>query len=110
MKQDHNKSENLPQTLIRACSCGNYHLHYRYVMVTVPRKTLFHIMEECYEWEEMRAHAPAIYQQKPFRLMIGLVALTILPGDFDEFNNAVQRASNEALDIKKLVGETGSNQ
>ncbi|MBO8093297.1 MAG: hypothetical protein J7D60_08315 [Prosthecochloris sp.] len=106
MFKNENPDNKLPQTLIRSCSCGNYHLHYRYVMLTIPGKTLFHIMEECYEWEEMRAHVPEVYLHKPFRLMVGLCTIAILPEDFPEFNEAVQRCANEALNLDDLLQQT----
>ncbi len=103
MHNNDNNNGNLPQTILRACSCGNYHLHYRYIMLTISKQTLFKIMEECYEWDEKRTHSRTPDLHKPFRLMIGLAAITIMPQDFREFNDAIQSATNEALSINDLV-------
>ncbi len=91
-------------TLLRKCHCGHFHLHYKYVMLTIPKKTLFHIMEECYAWDEMRKTDPVIYENKPMKLMVGMVTITVDAGDFDEFNTAIQQGSSEALNIEALVG------
>ncbi|MCG8376606.1 MAG: hypothetical protein MI702_08990 [Chlorobiales bacterium] len=91
-------------TLLRKCHCGHYHLHYKYVMLTILQQTLFQIMKECYEWEEMRSASPEIFHDKTLKLKIGVVELTISAEDFDEFNAAIQQGASEALNIVELAG------
>ena len=110
MSHNNNKNEQLPQTFIRQCSCGYYHLHYRYIMLTIPMHTLFGIMDECYTWEKMRSHESGMHCRNPFRLVVGVASLAILPEDFEEFNEAVQQAAYKALNIMQLIQQTGSQQ
>lgn len=99
-KHHHCRPQN---TLLKKCHCGHYHLHYKYVMLTIPQQTLFHIMRECYEWEEMRSANPEIFHDKTLKLMVGIVQLSISGKDFDEFNAVIQEGSSEALKILELV-------
>lgn len=106
MSEDQNNNHHCRQqtTLLRKCHCGRYHLHYKYVMLTIPQQTLFHIMKECYEWEAMRSNNPAIFHDKTLKLMVGVAQLTICAEDFDEFNAAIQQGASEALKIVELIG------
>lgn len=90
-------------TLLKKCHCGHYHLHYKYVMLTIPQQTLFHIMKECYEWEGMRSNNPEVFHNKTLRLMVGVAQLTISGEDFDEFNAAIQQGASEALNLVELI-------
>ncbi len=93
-----------PQTtILRRCHCGQYHLHYKYVMLTIPQKILFRIMEECYAWDEKRTRNTAEYGKKAMKLMVGLATMNIEAEDFDEFNAAIQQGASEALDIETLI-------
>ncbi len=94
----------LQNTLLRKCGCGKYHLHYKYVMLTFPRQVLFKIMKECYEWDALRSASPIVFQDKSLKLMIGVVELTIAPEDFEDFNEAIQEGTTDALNIGELLG------
>ena len=100
----------LQSTLLRKCGCGKYHLHFKYVMLTIPRQILFKIMKECYEWDAMRSASPNIFHDKSLKLMIGVVELTISAEDFEEFNEAIQQGTADALNIGELVGNTSSEE
>lgn len=107
-QRNNNHHYRLQNTLLRKCGCGKYHLHYKYVMVVIPRQILFKIMKECYEWEAMRSASPDVFLDKSLKLMIGIVELTLSPEDFQEFNEAIQQGTTDALNINELVGNSSN--
>lgn len=107
--QNNNHHCRAQSTLLRKCGCGNYHLHYKYVMLTFQKQTLFKIMKECYEWDAMRNGSPEIFHDKSLKLMIGVIQLTISPGDFGEFNEAIQQGTTDALKINALLGNASQD-
>lgn len=113
-KRNDGKEYRHPKILLRRCKCGKYHLHYKYVMLTFAQQTLFAIMKECYEWEMMRDSSPEIFNDKPLKISVGFVDLTISGKDFDDFNAVIQQGTTEALQILELLstssGEDNSNE
>lgn len=90
---------------VQKCSCGAFHLHYRYAMVVLRKQTLFQIMEECYQWEEGSGHKDGRKSSSPLIIMLGIVSLIVPEEDFQLFSKAVNDAVTEELGLPALVGQ-----
>lgn len=93
------------QCMVQKCSCGAFHLHYRYAMVVVHKQTLFQIMEECYRWEESECKKGERKPSSPLIIMLGIVSLIIPDDDFKMFSKAINDAVSEELGLSALVGQ-----
>ncbi|MBN1279230.1 MAG: hypothetical protein K9I59_10415 [Chlorobium sp.] len=93
------------QCFVQKCSCGAFHLHYRYAMVVLHKQTLFQIMEECYRWEESGKAGPERTSSSPLIIMLGVVSLIVPEDDFRMFSKAVNDAVSEELGLPALIGQ-----
>ncbi|ABL64385.1 hypothetical protein [Chlorobium phaeobacteroides] len=90
--------------VVNKCSCGAFHLHYRYAVVIIGKQTLFQIMEDCYRWEELNVGMSEGWCTKPFVVMLGIVTITVPQVDFEEFSKAIQDAVSLELDLPGIAG------
>ncbi len=105
MNQNQKKREcGNARCMVNKCSCGAFHLHYRYAVVIIGKQTLFQIMEECYRWEEMSCGMSEGLCTKPFVVMLGIVTLTVPQVDYEEFSKAIQDAVSMELDLPGITG------
>lgn len=91
---------------VQKCTCGAFHLHYRYAMVVLHKQALFQIMEECYRREEQHAGDKSGRNPAPMIIMLGIVSLIVPEEDFSMFSNAVHEAVSEELGLPALLGES----
>lgn len=94
------------QCIVQKCSCGAFHLHYRYAMVVLRKQALFQIMEECYRWEETRGQKEGRKTSSPLIIMLGVVSLIVPEEDFLMFSKAINDAISEELDLPALTGQS----
>ncbi|MEE9905496.1 MAG: hypothetical protein K4305_08755 [Chlorobium sp.] len=91
--------------MVQKCSCGAFHLHYRYAMVVLHKQSLFRIMEECYRWEETGGNSDGKKSSSPLIIMLGIVSLIVPEEDFPMFSKAINDAVSEELGLPALVGQ-----
>ncbi len=93
---------------VQKCTCGAFHLHYRYAMVVLHKQALFQIMEECYRREEQQTGDRSGRNPAPMIIMLGIVSLIVPEEDFSMFSNAIHEAVSEELGLPALLGESTS--
>lgn len=92
--------------LVQKCTCGAFHLRYRYAMVVLHKHTLFQIMDECYRREEQYADDKSSRSSTPMIIMLGIVSLIVPEDDFSMFSKAIHDAVSEELGLSALFDRT----